>query len=122
MDQFKLFHDRVLTAQGEVESARNAISQALALGTPEGDEQALTLEATLDAAIANEKKWHAFYDKVVASARTKNPLDAFVPLESRNIPDGEKPKGKMTLSEYKAMTPKARLAFAKGGGKIEEGE
>ena len=120
MDQFKLFHDRVLTAQGEVDSVRNAINQALALGTPEGEEQALTLEAMLDAAVANEKKWHDFYDKVIDSAKTKNPLARFVPVEGREIPDEEKSEKVINRAGFDALDPAARTKFVNAGGKVTD--
>ena len=121
MDQFKLFHDRVLTAQGEVDSVRNAINQALALGTPEGEEQALTLEASLDAAVANEKKWHDFYDKVISSAKTKNPLAQFVPVEGREIPAEGEAGGKIiNRAGFDSLDPAAKEKFLKAGGKVTD--
>lgn len=118
----KNFYDRVTTAQGAIETVKNQIADALALGTPEGDEQALALEAKLDTAIADEAKWHAFYNKLVDSSKGQNALEKFIPLTRTEMPDEpEEPTGQksMTFAAFQELAPQARMAFVKSGGKIE---
>lgn len=118
MDKFKILHDRVLTAQAQVETVRTAINEALALGTPEGEEQALALETSLDQATAEEAKWHALYDKVVTSSKTTNPLTAFVPLEAKDIPEENSKGNTMTRADWSALNYADREKFIKAGGTL----
>ena len=117
----KSFYDRVLTAQANIEMVKNQIADALALKTPEGDEQALALEPTLDAAVADEAKWHAFYDKLVDSSKGQNALGKFIPLTSQEINE-EPATGKkiMKRAEFDNLAPRDRMAFSKSGGTLEE--
>lgn len=118
---FKPFYDRVQTAQAKKQSILNAMNTALQLGTPEGDETAAEMEAQLDAAISEEEKAVALYNKVVAAAKGPNVNEKFVPAsETPADPEeeGVNPK-EMTFSEYQALQPRERLAFAKSGGQIK---
>ena len=118
MSDLKLLQDRVLKAQADLAEVKNQIFAALALGTPEGDEQALELEAKHDEAVASEKRWHDFYDKTVAEAR--NVLEKFVPVQPQDIPvDGENPKA-MKRAEFNNLTPADRMKFIRNGGKLED--
>lgn len=117
----KNFYDRVITAQAAIETVKNQIADALALGTPEGEEQALALEATLDTAIADEAKWHAFYNKLVDSSKGQNALGKFIPLTSQEIEEEPKDEKKtMKRVDWNALDPVARGQFITAGGKLED--
>lgn len=120
MSDLKNLYDRVLNAQADVEKVKNQINEALALGTPEGDDQALALEATLDEATAEATKWLALYDKVSKPQKGAD-LTKFVPVsETPTEPDGEKSKGTIKRSEFQSLKPRDRMKFVKGGGMIED--
>lgn len=123
MSDLKQLYDRVTTAQATIETVKNQIADALALGTPEGDEQALALESTLDSSIADEAKWHAFYDKLVNSSKGQNALQKFIPLTQTEIPvedeDNTKVKA-MNRADFEKMAPIARMDFIRGGGQITD--
>ena len=124
MSDFKNMYDRVLLAQASVQELVNQIKEAMAKETDEGAEEALALEEKLDQAIAKRDQLQAFYDKVVnAHQSSEDLMKDFVPVSSTpSEPEGAQPKGTMTRAEYKALSPRDRLAFAKAGGKIESGE
>jgi len=120
MSDIKNLYDKVLNAQAEIETVKNQINDALALGTPEGDEQALTLEATLDAAIVNEAKWHGLYDKLATANESKGTLKNFIPVQEEDIPDGEPEDLKvMNRADFEKLDPQKRKEFVRGGGRIK---
>ena len=123
MNDFKPHYDRVLSAQAEVQNVLNEIDAAMKLGTPEGEAQALALESKLDEAIAKRDQAQGFYDKVVSAHKASDVALNFVPVSATSAtPLEEKPKGNMTIAEYRKLSPKERLSFAKAGGILEEGE
>ena len=119
MSDMKTLYDRVLTAQANIENVKNQINVALALGTPEGDTQALEMESALDTAIAEEQRWHAFYDKLAGAQSETNTAKKFVPIEAEDIPaEDANPKGTMTRAEFQNLNPAARVDFLRSGGKV----
>lgn len=125
MSDFKEMYDRVLLAQASVQETLNEIKDVTAGEFDEdAEKKALALEEKLDSAIAKRDKLQAFYDKVVnAHQSSEEMMKDFVPVSSTPTePEGAQPKGTMTRAEYKALSPRERLAFAKDGGKIESGE
>lgn len=122
MSDLKPIYDRVLTAQGKVESVRNQIADAFALNTKEGDEQALALESTLDEAIAEEARFRALYDKAVNANKNAGTLKHFVPALAEEIPaDGDVSKGKtMKRAEWQALASDERRKFIYSGGVLED--
>jgi len=122
MADLKLYLDQVTNAQTAVQSIVNQIDAALQLGTPEGADQALALESQLDEAIAKRSQAEGFYNKIVNAMKTTDLLQNFVPVsETSNAPADEQDKPKvLNLSEYNRLSPRERLAFAKGGGTLEE--
>lgn len=122
MSDLKNLYDKVLTAQAEIETVKNEINDALALGTPEGDEQALALEMKLDESIAAEKKWHALYDKLASANQSKNTLRNFIPVQSEDIPvEGETQDPKViNRAEFDNLDVVAKNAFVRGGGKVTD--
>ena len=121
MSDMKTLYDRVLTAQANIEIVKNQINVALALGTPEGDTQALEMDSALDTAVAEEQKWHAFYDKLAGAQGTTNTAKKFVPIEAEEIPaDDEKQPKTMKRADWNALAPVARAQFVTAGGKVED--
>lgn len=122
MSDLKLLYDRVLTAQGKVETVKNQINDALALGTPENEEQALGMESTLDEAITEESKWHALYDKAVNATKNAGTLKHFVPAIAEEIPaEGDPTEGKIkSRADFDALNYVAREEFIKAGGKVTD--
>jgi len=122
MADLKLYLDRVTNAQANVQSILNQIDAAMQLNTPEGAEQALALESQLDEAIAKREKDEKFYNKIVSAMKPNDLLKDFVPVsETSSAPDKEQEQPKvMNLAEYKNLSPRERLAFAKRGGTLEE--
>lgn len=120
MTDLKPIYDRVLSAQAKVDEIVNSINAAMALGTPEGDEQALALESTLDEAKANADKMKSFYDKVIETAKTNNPIKNFVPITETQPDPEEKKQNVVKRSEFELMGQMERAGFVKGGGKIED--
>lgn len=122
MTDLKPYYDRVLNAQAAVQAVVNQIDAAMKLGTKEGEDQALALEAQLDAATAAAESAQTFYNKLLNATKTSNVVQNFVPItDTQNDPDEQPEDVKvMKLSAYQALDPKARLAFAKAGGKLED--
>ena len=122
MSDIKTLYDKVLTAQADIETVRNQINDALALGTPEGDEGALALEPKLDESIANEKKWHALYDKLASANESKGTLKHFIPVQAEDIPaEGETQDPKViNRAEFDKLDVSAKNAFVRGGGKVTD--
>lgn len=121
MADLQLYLDQVTNTQTAVQSILNQIDAALQLGTPEGADQALALESQLDEAIAKRTKAEGFYNKIVNAMKSTDLLKNFVPVsETTNAPDEPSTPSAVSLSVWKNMTPRERLAFAKAGGKLED--
>lgn len=122
MTDLKPYYDRVLNAQAAVQAVVNKIDAAMKLGTPEGEDQALALEAELDAATAAAESAQKFYNKLLNATKTSNVVQNFVPItETPNDPDADKKDDKvMKLSEFQALDPKVRLAFVQANGIVED--
>ena len=120
MADLKLYLDQVTSAQAAVQSIVNEIDAAMQLGTPEGTEQALALESKLDEAIAKQGAAERFYNKMVTAMKSTSVLQDFVPVSDTPADPTEEPKEPKTvsLSEFRALSPADRLAFAKRGGTI----
>ncbi len=122
MSDFKATYDRVLQAQADRDLIVNEIETAMSLGTPEGDEQALTLQASLDEAQEKVVKLETMYTNMQAIAKAGKINAQFVPVSSttNEATQEESKPNTLTLAAYNQLDPKERLAFAKRGGKLEE--
>jgi hypothetical protein len=122
MTDLKPYYDRVLNAQAAVQAVVNKIDAAMKLGTPEGEDQALALEAELDAATVAAESAQKFYNKLLNATKTSNVVQNFVPItETPNDPDADKKDDKvMKLSEFQALDPKVRFAFIQANGVVED--
>jgi hypothetical protein len=121
MSDFKALYDRALSAQANVQEILNQINTALQLGTEEGAEEALALEAKLDEATAKRDEAQKFYDKVKNAHQSNQVAVNFLPVsETPATPEEEKPAGVMKRNEFFALSTADREMFVKRGGKIED--
>jgi hypothetical protein len=122
MSDLKNLYDRVLTAQADIEGVKNEINDALALGTPEGEEQALALELKLDETIANEAKWLSLYNKLSSANENSGKLKNFLHVSVEEIPveDEEKTKGIINRAEFDALNAAEKDDFVRAGGKVTD--
>ncbi len=116
-------YDVVNAAETAWKQKAAEIAALLEEDTEEATQKALALQETLDALQADYNEKKSLYDKLVAANAPSDTNKLFVPA-SPTTPDADEgqPKGVMKLSEYNAMSPKERLAYAKSGGKLQEGE
>jgi hypothetical protein len=121
MLDLKPYHDAVLAADAEVQRVANDIDVLFQGETDESKTQALALRPALDEAQSKADEAMKLYESLKKSAQPSNLAD-FVPASQTPI-DPETPQeplGTLKLNEFQAMTPAARLKFAKGGGKVED--
>lgn len=116
-------YDVVNAARAAYESKAAEIAALLGQGTEEATQQALALQETLDKLQADHQEKKSLYEKLVQANSPDNVAKLFVPANSPT-PAEAKPEGvgTMTLVDYNKLSPKDRLAFAKAGGKLTEGE
>ena len=121
MSELKGTYDRVLQAQAERDLIVNEIETAMALGTPEGDENALAMQPQLDVAQKKVVDLETLYTNMQAIAKAGKINAQFVPVSNTSndaIQEEKEPKV-LDLAAYNQLSPRERLAFAKSGGKIE---
>jgi len=122
----KPYLDAAQAADAEKKRILAEMDAAFNEGTPEGKEKALSLRPALDEATAKADQANQLYASMRdASLVTDNmasfftvPPDPAVPSLNQSDESG-KPKT-MALPEFKALTPRERLAFAKSGGKLTD--
>ena len=113
--------DAVNSAREAYEKQAAAVAAWIAekTGTDEMTAEALALQTeSLDKAEQNFLSMQTAYQKLVKANQPSDVAKFFVPASS-TPPEGESPKA-MNLSEFNALSPKDRLAFAKRGGKLED--
>jgi len=115
-------YDMVEAARVAYETKAAEIAALLNEGTDEKVTQALALQESLDSLQADYENKKALYAKLVEANQPSDVASLFVPVSKTQPEEEEKSKGVMTLVEYHELSPKDRLAFAKAGGRIEEGE
>jgi hypothetical protein len=122
MTDLKPYYDNVLKAQANVQAVINQIDELMALGTPEGDEQAMALAPQLDEATAKAEKAENFYNKLRKASETSNVTRNFLPVSAEEIPDEEekKPKGVMNRAEFEKLDARERKEFVLQGGRVQQ--
>ena len=115
-------YDVVVAAETAWKQKAAEIAALLDQGTEEATEQALALQDSLKTLQTDYEDKKGLYDQLIQANQPGDVSKLFVPASpSPTTPDAEdKPKGVMTRTEYNALTPVERLAFAKGGGKLQE--
>jgi hypothetical protein len=116
----KPYYDRVISLQANTQGILAKIDDALKLGTPEGETEALAMKEELETAMAEQEKVEGFYNTLLKASKTAtNPVKNFLPVAQSEIEDEATTPKLMTVAEYQALAPKDRLAYVKAGGKLE---
>jgi len=127
MPNLKPYYDAALAADAEVKRILNDMDVAFNDGTPEGKEKALSLRPALDEAKAKAEGANKLYVSMRDASLTNDQAGSLFttppdPAKDDDHKEDKKPKV-MKLADYRALSPKARLAFAKSDGRINnEGE
>lgn len=121
MLDLKPYYDAVITAEAALKAKAEEINALFSTGTDEAKTQALALRPALDEAQTKYTDALALYESMKTASTPSNIESVFVPVsQTPSTPDPVKPKDVMKLSEFQALSPRERLAFAKSGGKLEK--
>lgn len=120
MADLKPHYDRLIAAQANVQSIINQIDAAMQKATPEGEAEALALAPQLDGALEQRDQAQKFYVALQKASTGPNVQAQFVPVSAPQTGDEPEERKTLTLAEYNNLSPKQRLAFAKGDGQISE--
>lgn len=113
--ELKTYFDAARAASDEVQRIMANMTEALALGTEEGEQQALEMRPTLDAARAKAEQANALY----VSMRDAAQVVAAAPVGNLAAAAERNSTGK-TRAEFEAMTPAERMKYALAGGEVTE--
>jgi hypothetical protein len=122
MPNLKPYYDAALAADAEVKRILNEMDAAFNEGTDEGKEKALALRPTLDEAKTKAEEANKLYASMRDASLVNDSMAALFTTPADPAKDDqtdENPKV-MKLPEFRALSPKDRLAFSKAGGKIED--
>jgi hypothetical protein len=122
MPNLKPFYDAALAADAEVKRILIEMDAAFNEGTEEGQAKALELRPMLDGAKAKAEQANGLYASVRDASLVNDSAGALFttpPDPASNDPTDDGPKV-MKLPDFQALAPKARLAFVKEGGKVED--
>jgi hypothetical protein len=116
MSDLKKLYDAVIAAEAEVSRVLGEMKAALELDTEEGKQAALDLRPALDDAKVKADEANQLYISMRGADHEKSSIARkFVPVSS-DLAE-EKPR-QMKRSEFEALDPSERMAFAKRGGKV----
>ena len=116
----KPYYDKVLALQGNTQSILAKVNDALALGTAEGEEQALAMQGELETAMAEQEKAESFYNTLLkASKNSTSPVMNFLPVEQSEIDEDDKTPQVMQRADWNALPPNERAAFIQNGGTLK---
>lgn len=114
-------YDVVVAAETAWKQKAAEISALLDQGIDKATGQALALQGSLETLQADYEEKKALYDRLVQANNPGDISKLFVPASpTPTSPDDDKPKGVMKRAEFNTLTPGDRLAFAKGGGKLQD--
>jgi len=130
MPNLKPYYDAALKADDEVKRILAEMDAAFNEGTDEGKKKALELRPALDEAKTKAEEANKLYasmrDASLVNDNTASlfttPPDPANQTDQENRSPGKKfitPKS-LRLNEYRALSPRDRLAFAKSGGQISD--
>jgi len=112
--------DAAIAADNDVKRILNEMDIAFNEGTEEGKQKALELRPALDEAKTKAEKANELYVSMRdASLISDNAAALFVPPPdpATQEPKDDNPKA-LSLPEFQALTPAARMKFVKRGGKV----
>jgi hypothetical protein len=117
----KKYFDRAKADSDEVTRLQNELDTEFNLGTDEGIQKAIDMQPALDTAVKNADASNKVYLSMRDAANlTGNAAALFVSSPDEDE-EGEAEDGKVkSLAEFNALSPRARLAFSKAGGRIQE--
>jgi hypothetical protein len=124
MPNLKPYYDAALAADAEVKRILAEMDAAFNDGTPEGKEKALSLRPALDEAQKKAKDANELYASMRDASLVNDSMAALFttppdPATSDQKDDSKSPKV-MKRSDFQALSPKDRLAFAKADGRLED--
>lgn len=120
MLDLKPYYDAVITAEAALKAKAEEINALFSTGTDEAKTQALALRPALDEAQTKYSDAAVLYESMKKAGTPSNIEAVFVPVSNTSpTPEPQQPKDVMKLSEFQALSPRERLAFAKSGGKLE---
>ena len=120
MLDLKPYYDAVVATEAALKAKAEEINASFSAGTDEAKTQALALRPALDEAQTKYNDAQTLYESMKKASTPSNIEAVFVPVSNTSpTPEPEQPKGVMKLSEFQALSPRERLAFAKSGGKLE---
>ena len=122
MPNLKPYYDAALAADADVKRILNEMDAAFNEGTDEGKEKALALRPMLDEAKTKAEEANKLYASMRDASLVNDSMAALFttpPDPAKDDQTDANPKV-MKLPEFRALSPKDRLAFSKAGGKIED--
>ena len=123
MPNLKPYYDAALAADTEVKRILAEMDAAFNEGTDDGKQKALELRPALDEAQRKAKGANELYASMRDASLVNDNAASLFTLPPDLAQNEEKqpatPKS-LKLSEYRALDPQQRLAFAKSGGQLTE--
>jgi hypothetical protein len=123
MPNLKPMYDAALAADAEVKRILNEMDAAFNEGTEESKQKAIELRPALDEAKAKAEEANKLYASMRDASLVNDnaaPLFSAPPDPAINNDQEDKGPKVMKRADFNALHPKARLAFSKSGGTLEE--
>lgn len=120
----KPIFDAARTADDEVQHVLDEVGAALKEGTEEGNQKALDLRPTLEAAEKKAKEYNQLYISVRNAQQTSDAARKFIPVQNTEAGgqrNGSQAK-EMNRSDFEAMDSAAQMKFAQDGGIVIDPE
>ena len=117
MPDLKTYYDAAIAADTAHKAIVAQVDAAMALGTPEGDAQAIALNDALDQALATAKAKNRLYVSMRDSSLTGENIAAnFTEAVDPAASQGDKKI--MPRAAFAALDPQAQMTFIKARGKV----
>jgi len=122
MPNLKPYYDAALAADAKVKQILSEMDTAFNEGTDEGKKKALDLRPALEEAKTKAEEANKLYASMRDASLVNDSSAALftTPPDPANDPKKDESPKVMKLSDFRALTPKARLAFSKAGGAVED--
>lgn len=121
MLNLKPYLEAAIAADAEKERIKHEINALFSDGTEEGKRKALELRPALDEARTKAEQANELYVSMRdASLVADNSAALFTPADPAAIDQKNSNSEVMKISDFRALPPSERLAFAKRGGKLED--
>lgn len=121
MSNLKTYLDAAIAADAEKQRLMQEIDALFNDGTEDGKKKALELRPALDDAKSKAEQANQLYTSMRdASLVNDNAAALFTPADPAATDSKDADPKVMKVSEYRALSPSAKLAFGKQGGKLED--